>query len=342
MSDDDVAAWLAALAATPVVAHPCVTPGFATAVGVARDDTRVAMMRDDEGRRGFIAFNLVRRALARPVGLHLCDWQAVVSEPGFEWTGDALLSASGLSGFEFDHVPIELAQLRPHHRVIDTDPVIDLSQGYEAWLQARSSKLRYQLRRARRRLEEEHGHVTTTADTGGQYLDTLLDWKRDQYRRTRAPDALAEPWTRRVVHELVSGTHPGVAGEIAALVVGERPTALHLGLRADPIMASWIPAYDQAAAAAMPGLTLLDSVVKNASASNVEAFNLGRGRAEYKERMKSFDRDLGEGWIGRVSRRTRAKDVRRRVAAAILSSPAGPVARTTRDSLRRVASRVRP
>lgn len=340
VSVGDIGRWQEAASREGPLRHPCLTPGFALAVGRARHDARVALLSDADGRRGFFAFCLGPGRVARPMGLHLSDCQGVVADDGLEWSADELRTASRLRGIEYDHVPVEQEQLQPHHRVVDAAPSIDLSGGFAAYVEQRSPKMTATLRRARRRLEQDHGAVEIRFDTGSEHLDALLRWKSAQYRRTGAPDGLAPAWTREVIADLVAAAEPGVSAPIAALLVGGRPIALHLGLRAGSVMSSWIPAYDPSFAATSPGLQLLMGVIEAAAADGVRMIDLGRGQAQYKERMKTGDRWVGQGWVGRPTAATWRADARRRAAAVVDNTPAGPAARRVRDTLRRVAAAV--
>src|SRR5690349_19698717 len=79
LSEGDIAAWRAMLAADAALTSPYLTPDWAQFVGRRREDVRVAIWRRDDGAAaGFLAVQRSSSYAALPAGGPVNDYQAVV------------------------------------------------------------------------------------------------------------------------------------------------------------------------------------------------------------------------------------------------------------------------
>src|SRR4029453_2642888 len=133
--------------------------------------------------------------------------RGLVHAPGLEWEPRELLRGAGLQVWEFDHLLATQRPFMPYHRARRPSSVIDVSGGYEAWLEDRRRAFRHSITamgRKQRKLEREEGAVRAPFELPDrQGLDALMHWKSAQYRRTGRFDRFARPATVRLVRDLL-------------------------------------------------------------------------------------------------------------------------------------------
>jgi CelD/BcsL family acetyltransferase involved in cellulose biosynthesis len=129
------ATWRALQASHPALRSPYFAPEFTLAVAAVQPDVRIAVLEDGARVVGFFPHQ-ARWRIGRPVGAPLSDHHGVVCAPGTHWDWPALLRASRLASWHFDHLPREQA---PHHGacIATGSPALDLSRGMAAYLEAR-------------------------------------------------------------------------------------------------------------------------------------------------------------------------------------------------------------
>jgi CelD/BcsL family acetyltransferase involved in cellulose biosynthesis len=298
--------------------NPFLSPEFTLAVGAARDTARVAVLHDSSGPVGFFPHERRGRLLGTAIGAGICDCQALVHAPGLRWDARALVRACGLPVWEFDHLIAAQPAFAPYHSSVARSPVMDLSGGFGAYLRARSGETGAirALRRKLRKLEREAGELRFEFDRADPaLLRTLMGWKSDQYRRTRARDNFAVPWIAQVVTGLLGSRAPGCTGTLSVLYAGDRPVAAHFGLRSQRVLSYWFPAYDPEFGRYSVGLVLLLRMAEAAAGAGLRQIDLGRGRQRYKDEFGSGELLVAQGRVG-VSRPAVAV---RRTRAAIHS-----------------------
>ena len=130
-----------------------------------------------------------------------------------------------------------------------------------------------------------------------QALDTLMRWKSAQYRRTGRFDRFARPATVRLVRDLLETRAPGCSGTLSVLSVGDRPVAIHFGLRSAATLACWFPTYDVALAKYSPGLMLHLFMAEAAATAGLRRLELGKGDEEYKTLLGNQQLTVAEGCV---------------------------------------------
>ena len=226
--------WDAFLRGDPSLASPFLTPEFASAVDLARDDVRVAIVEDAGEPVAFLAFSSSDDGTGAPIGATICDAQALVAREGFDWDAPELVRAAGLTSWSFDHLVATQPLFARFHRELHSSPLVDLSEGHDAYLaavRANSKDVLAQVARRRRKLGREVGDVVvewrTNDDTA---LDMLLAWKSAQYRQTGVWDRFDQPWIVDVVRALATTTSDGLTGLLSTLRAGDQLVAVHFGL----------------------------------------------------------------------------------------------------------------
>lgn len=329
LGPDDLALWRSFLAADPALASPFLRPEAVVALGRNRADVTVAVVEQRGRVVAFLPLERRRAGLTRLAGHGVFDHQALVHAPGFDHTGAQLLAACGIARCEFEHlVQPQVQAFAPRRVALHPSPVIDLSDGYEAWLAGRRAASGGLKRAAqkRRKLLADVPDVRFEADCRDPgALRTLMAWKSEQYRRTSRRDRFAQPWFAELVRELCGTRTDGFAGVLSVLWAGERPLAVSLGLRAGATYASWFPTYDPAAAQRSPGLVALLHLVEALAADGVRVVDLGEGEADYKKYFANAHLLVAEGVVQRPSLVAAAQEAvgapRRAVEGAVLSSP---------------------
>ena len=297
-----IAQWSHIQRSDTTLATPFFCPEFTRIVASARDDVHVGVLHGNETIVGFFPFQRGRWGSGRPVGWRLSDYHGAIVEPGVSWRAKELIRDCGLKTWEFDHLIASQRAFEPFHRSRQESPVMELSNGLEAYVAALrkdgGGRVIATVGRKMRKLEREHGTLRFAVHVAERdVLCTLLRWKRDQYRRTGAADILAHDWTRRVV-ELAHATQtPTFAGVLSALYAGDRIAALHMGLRSSSIWHYWLPAYDGDLATYSPGLILLLKMAESAQSLGIRTIDLGKGEADYKRSFMSGSVAIAEGRV---------------------------------------------
>ncbi|MDF3299964.1 GNAT family N-acetyltransferase [Streptomyces tropicalis] len=330
----DRAAWTALqskahLHGAPQLANPFLSPEFALAVGRCRRGVRIAVVREDGEPAAFFPFQRSAAGVGRAVGLGVSDCQGLVHRPGFTWDARELLRACGLAVWEFDHLVQGQEPFGSGATGTFASPVMDVDQGWDAYLRelrARSPKFTRTTLAKERRLGRDSEGVTYVHDERDPaVLRTLTAWKSAQYRRTGRSDRFAHAWITRLVTRLFHTRSDPFAGILSVLYADGRPVAAHFGLRTERVLACWFPAYDPAYARYSPGLILHLRMAEAAAADGIAHLDLGRGRKEYKDSLKTRDIHVSEGWVTRrhpiaVGHRARRAPVRA-LRNVVLSRP---------------------
>jgi len=130
-----------------------------------------------------------------------------------------------------------------------------------------------------RQLELQFGNVVYTyQDPDPRAFEQCIVWKRAQYRSHNFADALADPATIRLLHEL---RQRGLL-IVSTLRSGGTLAAAHIGMEWDGRLYWWIPSYAPALAAFSPGRMLLHALMHDSHARGHREFDFLLGDEEYK------------------------------------------------------------
>jgi CelD/BcsL family acetyltransferase involved in cellulose biosynthesis len=313
---------------------PFFRPEFTAVVAAIREGVEVAVLEEDGTPVGFFPYER-RGRTAKPVGGRLSDFQGIVARPEAVREPEALLRACGLRAWSFDHLLASQEPFRRYHAVTAPSPVLDLSQGYAAWERAHrggGSETMAQLHRKARKLAREVGPLRFEFHTNERrVLETLLAWKREQYRRTTTTDITAMPWVVALLERILATDADGFGGVLSALWTGDRLAAVHLGMRSDAVLHSWLPSYDRSLHRCSPGLVLLLRIAEAAAARGIRTIHLGKGPEEYKQQLMSGVVLVAEGCVETrplvAALRRGTFGVRRWLLSSPLRRPARGVAR---------------
>lgn len=292
--------WRRFQSQAPELDSPFLDPEFVKLVAQVRSDVMIGVAKQGGTTVGFFPFQR-RGGVGRPVGGALSDHEAVIAVPGWACDPRLLIRACGLSAFDFSNLRVAQGPFVPFHRNVRPSHVIDLSAGFDAYVQERRAAGRNVISQTMshaRRLERQLGPLRFALhDRDPQSLRQLIEWKRQQYARTPTLDALSHRWTRDVL-ELVHATQTeSFGGVLSTLSAGDRLIAAHMGMRSRRVLHWWFPAYDVTYSKLAPGRILLLELMRNAGAAGICSIDLGAGDEDYKLRFANSQILVAAGFV---------------------------------------------
>jgi CelD/BcsL family acetyltransferase involved in cellulose biosynthesis len=294
----EIDVWRGFCAAEPAFANPLLGPDFARLVGEARPDARVAVLSRGDELVGFLPFHGRAGAVAQPIGAAFSDYHALVSAPGARVEIGEALAAAGVSGLRLSGL------IDPHGAFACAQPsetegyVIAPAQGpdaYYAALQGENPKRFKNWRRLQNKLEREWGEVALASEAGSaETLDRLIDWKREQFKRTGAHDVFRPEWARRLFRSIL-GAEGDARGVLITLRAGGRLVAGHFGLAVGAHAHAWLSVIDPDCAACGPGQVLTLRLAEIMPALGLSSYDLSPGYAHYKAPFATGQVAIGQG-----------------------------------------------
>jgi CelD/BcsL family acetyltransferase involved in cellulose biosynthesis len=293
--------WRSLQASRPALDSAFLSPEFTLMVGACRPGSRVAVVRSGGQIVAFLPFERDHFGIGRAIASGVSDVQALICERELAVHPPDLVRACGIGVWEFDHIVSRLDVLAPWTYVVERSWVIDVSDGYDAYLRQRDrgrGRTYLSLMQKSRKLEREHGPVTFEFSSGAMSaLDQIMRWKSAQYERTGHFDRFSRPWIRDLVTRLAGSQAPGCRGTLSTLSVGDRLVAAHFGIRTESRFALWFPAYDLEYSQYSPGLLLFLRMAEAAAALGVAWLDLGKGAEGYKASLASWDYPVASGRV---------------------------------------------
>jgi CelD/BcsL family acetyltransferase involved in cellulose biosynthesis len=295
----EIAAWRSFQYSSAPLANAFLSPDFAIEVGRVRPAARVAVLHDGNDIAGFFPFERRGPGWGMPIAAGLTDFQGLVHAPGFDWDPRALLKACGISVWQFDHLVPGQKPFERSQTAVAASPMIDLTQGYDAFFQdlkARTTKFCTDVRRKTRKIEREVGALRFEPDSHDVTdLRTLMAWKSAQYQRTGRIDRFSQPWIVQLVENLLETRNEHFSGELSMLYAEDVPVAAHFGVRFGSRLTFWFISYSTRFGVYSPGVLHTMRTIEDAAADGVELIDLGKGHKRWKESLKSYDIQVAEG-----------------------------------------------
>ncbi|MBX3422411.1 MAG: GNAT family N-acetyltransferase [Pirellulaceae bacterium] len=220
-----------------------------------------------------------------------------------------LLAACGLSGFRFDHVPVENGWTEVERFYLDQSYWVCLDQGYASYLcrlQSRHRQWCQQLERKKRKLAREVGSLRFELHTENHaVLQALIEWKQQQILAAGWKNVFHSPWARDLLKETVREQTPNFAGWLSALYAGSQLVAVHLGQRSGQVLNAWIPTHHPEFSSYSPGALLHLELLRCSSERGITHINLGRGENPLKVKLANSTSQMAIGAIFRNQWRQR-------------------------------------
>lgn len=271
------------------MASPFFASVFTQIVASTGRDAEVACIEDAGRIVALFPYQRHRFNVSGAVGGFLSDYEGLICGQDFVVSPRQLLRACGLAAWDFEHLCGAQAGFTAFHREQQKSPIIDLSEGFENYVQQRRQAGTEQIKKSGnllRRLEKEVGRVRFEAHSPEKaLLRQCMEWKSAQYRRNRWRDVFSIGWVRDVVDRIHSFQEPEFAGRLSILYAGDKVMAVHFGMRSETVWHYWFPAFDPAFAKYSPGVILLLKMAESAAASGIRTIDLGCGEHSYKERL---------------------------------------------------------
>ncbi len=295
-------------------ASPFLTWGFFDSVAQVRDDVEAVVFRQAGEIVGCFPYQRKAKTRAIPVAGFLNDLHGPLPERLGAEEFSRLLEAAGLDRFDF-HASPALPWNSPAamlHEVAGYRAQLGTNPGdYTAHLLQTHYSVRQQKRKTQSG-ERKFGPIKFVwQSTDYAILDRLLEWKRQQYRRTGFVDVLAPSWTRRLLHDLLHRDRDETHGLLSALFAGDELVAAHFGMRSGPLLHCWFPAYSPAHSQMSPGMELFLRMASHAPSENVVTLDLGIGAQNFKSKLTNESYSLVCGSIDLVPWRSKFRTISR-------------------------------
>jgi CelD/BcsL family acetyltransferase involved in cellulose biosynthesis len=330
---DEVRTWRAMAAAEPAFSSPLLGPDFARAVGVVRDDARVAVIRREGEILGFLPHHRRPGQLARPIGSPLSDYHGLVSRSDADLNGAEVLRAADLAAFRFTglidpHGVFGQAEMKQAHVIGLANTDVDT---YLEAVRAASPKKIKNWRRLDNKLEREMGAIELVgADRSREAFDQLIAWKREQLARTGVHDFLRPDWTRNLMLDLFQKQDGPFQGLMINLYAGGQLVGGHFGVRLNGVYHPWIASTNPAYAEWSPGQIFFMRAIAAMPGLGLERYDLGPGHDHYKGAYALSQVQIGDGTATAAGMAGRVASSLDGVWALAGGGGAGPVGRLRR------------
>lgn len=343
LTDGEIAAWRALLAADPELTSPYLTPDWAQLVARHRADVRIALWRDEAGvPQAFLPVQRTSAYAALPAGGPICDYQALVSAPDAELDLSHATRALAVGRIDLT-AGLRNNAVAPALLTHDAGHVVRFADGWQGWCDARQAAGSRTIVRTRKKLSK------LTRDLGGdvsfeafsrdpEAFETLIRWKREQMRRTGVTDLFEHDWIDGIVRGAfaASADDPHFGGAMFVLRAKGQPAAVLFCLRAGKALHAWYVAHDAQWSAYSPGLIVFVEAICAAAEAGFTELDLGPGDYQFKESLANHSRPIGAGFIAGNGLSAALKGAQFQIRALVEGLPVGRVRQWPAKAMRRL------
>lgn len=290
LTDVDRQLWSNFQAADANLASPYFSIRYAEAVDAARPGVKVLKFYQEERPAAYWPFRRGPLGTARPLAGTMDDLHGIIAHPSVSLDLQDRSLRRFLGGYAFTSVPSDQRRHGLHGQMGDGNQVIDLSNGYAAWIEDRS-QVSSNFRREYRKVEKllAQGQVEVRHDViDSKRFDRLIELKREAYARAGHYDIFELEWPKTLLRNLFATGDDNARGILSTLSIGEDVAAICYCMRSNTALHYWFPAYEAQFAKQKPGLALLFSLSKWASIEGMNELHLGLGDAQYKRQLASW------------------------------------------------------
>ena len=304
--DSEMAAqWRHLQSENPMLANPNFCVEYTQAVARVRDDVFVGVMEEGNEIVGFFPFQQKKKRVAGPVGGRLSDYQGVIVAAGTPFDVEDLFDKCDLKIWDFDHLLVGQKPFESFHQSTHSSPVMDISEGFEAYVQARrqaGSKKIKQLNGQWRAFERNIGELRFELFSDQrEVFSQVIEWKRQQCRRTGVVDFMDWGWTTGMLEQIWHKNSDEFAGMLSVLYHQDEIIAAHMGMRSKSVCHWWFPVYNDQYQKYSPGSLLLLKFANEVADQGMQLIDLGKGDAPYKHSFATGEIRVAEGSVLRPS-----------------------------------------
>jgi len=194
------------------------------------------------------------------------------------------------------------ARRRPRVRRGESRPIptVELSvESYEAWFAARRSHFRQQMRRYRRRIEEQGGRfaVPDTLEEAGPRLDAFGRLHETRWSE-RGGSAALNPRVENMLLEVARDLIPDGRFRLWCIDADGRTVSAHLFIAAGSRASYWLGGFDRDWKTHSPAIQTVLAAIEDGFARGERLIDLGPGAQEYKYRLADGEERLD--WVSLV------------------------------------------
>jgi CelD/BcsL family acetyltransferase involved in cellulose biosynthesis len=328
---------------TGVLDSPFLSPQWTRAVDDAQRGGRraieVAVLKQDGREVGYFPAR-VGSVTAIPVGAPMCDYQALVAEPGVQVDPKALVQAFGVQRLDFTHMLEDQPSFAAHGRGRVLSHVVDVKGGYGAYEAERKAAGKSILKdsdKKRRKVEREVGEATFQAFSRSRTdFDRLLAWKSAQYRATGQTDIFQTEWTLALLRDLFESRDPDFGAVLFTLHLGDRLAAVHLHLHGRHTIHGWLIAHDPEFERYSPGILLFQDILRWMDDTPYNRLDLGAGDYRFKRELANDGLWVVDGFVGVPSPAAFARRAAYGVRRAAEALPLGRASELPGKAMRRM------
>jgi CelD/BcsL family acetyltransferase involved in cellulose biosynthesis len=270
----------------------------------------------------------------------MCDYQALVAEPGIAVSAEDIVRALGVQRFDYSHWIQGVVPFSAISKGRDCSHVIDVSNGYAAYQAERKAAgvgLLKDCDRKTRKAEREIGPVVFNPYSRSEAdFERLIELKRSQYKASNQTDIFETDWTKRLLSGLRSSRDPNFGGMLSTLHMGDRLAAVQLNLRGRHTIHSWIIAHDPEFERYSPGLLLFQSILRWMDETPHRRLDLGPGDYRFKLELANARQWVTYGAAGVPSPALWAREAVYGLRQAAEALPLGPVSALPGKAMRRI------
>ncbi len=340
LTRDELNAWHRILSENPALRSPYLSPSWAKLVNRSRADSKVVVFTRDSKPVGFLPAQRLNGHAALPLGGPICDYQCFIAGNNTKFDPRLALDALNVQRIDFTGLTDGHACCAPHIKSEDSGMLVDLSSGWEGYQEAKRASGSSVIKRTRkkfRKMKSECKNVTFEAFTHNRSdFETLMQWKRDQWKRTNSVDVMSKPWISQIISDSFDISEEGFGGELFTLKSdGELVAALY-ALKLDKVLHAWFVGYSRDYECYSPGLILFTEAIHAMADAGYEMLDLGGGDYRFKQSLATQTRVAGPGFVGSTNLATLSRSLQYKLRASVEAMPLGPVSDWPAKAMRRV------
>ncbi|HKI65826.1 MAG TPA: GNAT family N-acetyltransferase [Solirubrobacterales bacterium] len=171
-------------------------------------------------------------------------------------------------------------------------PRIDLGEGFEPWLEAKSARFRREMRRRRRKLEDAGGTFRlATADSLQRDVEAFLRLHRRR-REGQGGTSLGDEGVERMLVAVGEELLDSGRFRLLSIDLDGETIAARLLLAAGREVSAWNSGFDEAHSKLSPSTLSILEALRDASERGERTMSLGPGGQEYKYRLSNWEDSL--------------------------------------------------